>query len=343
GEEPRLVSRLTGSLRLQDISKSGRVLLTHSTWRSSLIFEQAKQAPVAQPMTGDDIVAMANASEAPVVAAAVVEASGASTGTDLAWLDWSVLSDVSPDGQLVLFSETREGGGAASSIYVRKSDGSPPLRLGDGWGDSMSPDGKWVLSHVSRTKLVKIPTGAGEAEELKTIDQFADGALWFPDGKRFVIGGTRGGGGFALYVQDVTGGEPVRISPEGIWYSGVRAWAVSPDGRWVAGMDSERTIALYPADGSAEQALPGVAPEEIPLQWSADGAAIFVVKPNDLPARVHRIDIATGARTLWREIRPDDPSGVNRISPVIVARDGSYLAYNVLRSLGDLYVADGLQ
>ena len=342
GEEPRLISRLTGSLKLQDISKSGRVLLTHSTWRSSLIFEHMHPAAPAAPLTGTDIVAMEDASATPE--SAIVEASGASTGIDLAWLDWSVLCDVSADGQTVLFSETREGGGEASSIYVRKSDGSPPLRLGDGWGDSMSPDGQWVLSHLSRTKLVKLPVGAGEAEELKTIDQFSDGALWFPDGKRFVIGGsTGGGGGFALWVQDVTGGEPVRISPEGIWYGGMRAWAVSPDGRWVAGMDAARKIALYPADGSAERPLAGVEPEEIPLQWSADGAAIFVARPNDLPARVHRIDIATGARTLWREIRPDDPSGVNKISPVVVARDGSYLSYNVLRTLGDLYVADGLE
>ncbi|MCM2315103.1 MAG: protein kinase [Thermoanaerobaculia bacterium] len=344
GEEPRLVSRLTGSLRLQDISKAGRVLLTHSTWRSSLIFEHTQPPPAPEPLSGEDIVAMADTASTPALDAAVVEASGASTGTDLAWLDWSVLSDVSPDGQLVLFSETREGGGATSSIYVRKADGSPPVRLGDGWGDSMSPDGRWVLAHVSRTKLVKLPTGAGAAEEIKTIDQFADGALWFPDSRRFVIGGTRGGGAFALYVQDVTGGEPVRISPEGIWYAGLRAWAVSPDGRWVAGMDAARSIAIYPADGSGtERPLAGVEPEEIPLQWSADGAAIFVAKPNDLPARVHRIDIASGTRTLWREILPDDPSGVNRISPVVVARDGSYLAYNILRSLGDLYVADGLE
>jgi WD40 repeat protein len=273
----------------------------------------------------------------------MVEASGKLTGTDLTWLDWSVLNDVSADGELVLLSETREGGGAASSIYVRRADGSPPLRLGDGWGDSLSPDGKWVLAHLSRTKLVKMPTGAGTADEIKTIDSFADGALWFPDGKRFVIFGSKGGGGAALYVQDVTGGEPVRVSPEGIWYAGVRSWAVSPDGRYVAGMDATRKATIYPADGSKERPVAGVQPEEIPLQWSADGNSIYVAKSASLPGTVYRIDLATGERTLWREIKPDDPAGVYRISPVVIARDGSFLAYNVLRSLGDLYVADGLE
>ncbi|MFA6957220.1 MAG: protein kinase [Thermoanaerobaculia bacterium] len=358
GDEPRLVSRLTGALRLQDISKSGRVLLTHATWRSSLIFERATTPVAAAPVTGETIAAMAEASAAttstapPTDSAAptstaplppVVEASGALTGTDLTWLDWTVLNDVSADGELVLLSETREGGGSGSSIYVRRTDGSTPLRLGDGWGDSLSPDGKWVLAHLSRTKLVRMPTGAGTAEEIKTIDSFADGALWFPDGKRFVIFGSKGAGGAALYVQDVTGGEPVRVSPEGIWYAGVRSWTVSPDGRYVAGMDANRKLTIYPADGSKERPVPGVQPEEIPLQWSADGASIYVAKSNSLPASVYRVDVATGERTLWREIRPDDPAGVYRISPVVIARDGSFLAYNVLRSVADLYAADGLE
>ena len=44
---------------------------------------------------------------------------------DLSWLDWGTLRDVSPDGKIVLFEESGEGGGPGYSVYVRNLDGSP--------------------------------------------------------------------------------------------------------------------------------------------------------------------------------------------------------------------------
>ena len=50
---------------------------------------------------------------------------------DLSWLDWSVPSSLSPDGHMILFQEAGEGGGPRYAIYIRKTDGSPAIRLGE--------------------------------------------------------------------------------------------------------------------------------------------------------------------------------------------------------------------
>ena len=82
---------------------------------------------------------------------------------------------------------------------------------------------------------------------------------------------------------------------------------------------------------------------EIPITFSSDGAALYVYKPTALPAQVYRIELATGTRTLWKEFSPADPAGVYKIAPVIVTPDASAYAYNAMRMLSDLYVAENLK
>ncbi|HEY0160810.1 MAG TPA: hypothetical protein VGF28_26225, partial [Thermoanaerobaculia bacterium] len=261
---------------------------------------------------------------------------------DASWLDWSILADLAPDGRTILFSETREGGGPKSAIYLRRLDAPAPIHLGDGIGDALSPDGKWVLGHQG-AKLVLIPTGTGQPRELKVDGTFDSGAVWLPDSRRVIVAGVMGKSGYALYVLDTLDETVKAVSPPNIWSSGARAFAVSPDGLRVAGMTPERTIAVYSLDGSAPVPLPGAQRAEIPIQWSADGAALFVYDPTSLPARVHRVNIADGARELWKEFAPADPAGVYRIAPMLLTRDGNAYAYNALRMVSDLYVAEGLR
>ncbi len=49
----------------------------------------------------------------------VAKGPGDTKEVDLSWLDWSLLSDVSPDGRFVVFTETGEGGGRGYSVYLR--------------------------------------------------------------------------------------------------------------------------------------------------------------------------------------------------------------------------------
>ena len=307
--EMRLVTRLTGSMKLFDISPAAHVLLSNGIWRAALEY----QAP------------------------------GAAGERDLSWLDWSTLADLSRDGTFLLFNETREGGGARRGIYLRKGDSPTPVRIGDGEGDALSPDGKFVLAHAG-PKLAVVPTGSGESRELKLQGAFDSGALWMPDNRRVVIAGTLPEKGYQLLLVDTLDETVKPLSPEHIWGEAYRPFAVSPDGRYVAGMTNQQTISLYAVDGGAPPvAVTGAEAGEVPIQWSADAASLFVYRPTALPARVYKVNLATGARELWKEFTPTDPAGVYKIAPICITPDASAHAYDALRMLSDLYVADGLR
>ena len=70
---------------------------------------------------------------------------------------------------MILFFESGEGGGPHYAVYLRNTDGSPAIRLGEGTGLSLSPDGQWALSrlNVVPSPLVLYPTGVGEMKQLK--------------------------------------------------------------------------------------------------------------------------------------------------------------------------------
>ena len=75
---------------------------------------------------------------------------------ELSWLDGSAPEALSRDGGSVLFSEVLRGAGKKGSIYLRKTDGADAIRLGDGFGEDLSPDGKWVLA----TQVGTLSTGS---------------------------------------------------------------------------------------------------------------------------------------------------------------------------------------
>ena len=306
--ETHLIDRLTGSMKVFDISSAGRALLSNGTWRAALVYQPPGDLPER----------------------------------DISWLDWSVLADLSADGRSILFNETREGGGAKSGVYLRGVDSPTPVRIGDGFGDALSPDGKLVLCHAG-SKLVLLPTGSGEARELKVEGAFDLGGAWLPDSRRVIVGGAAGGHGYQLHVIDTLDETSKAVSPEDIFGEAYRPFTVSSDGRYVAGMTKEETIAIYPIDGGDAIPLPGAAKGEIPIQWSPDSTALYVYRPTAMPAQVFRIVVATGARDLWKQFSPTDPAGVYKIAPICMTRDASAYAYDALRTTSDLFVAEGLR
>jgi Tol biopolymer transport system component len=303
----RLVSRVPGELTLQDIRSDGRVLVTRGNTRRRIM----------SPTTGGSVE------------------------QDLAWFDWSYPVGLSSDGKQMLFFEAGEGGGLSYAAYLRGTDGSPAVRLGDGQALALSPDDKWALAtrNDDPTQLFLLPTRAGEIRPLAHQSASHVAARWFPDGKRFVFSGTEPGHGAQLYVQDVAEGKARAITPEGI---NALAFAVSPDGLVVAGVGPEGKGYLYPVSGREPQPIAGFQTGEEPISWAPDGRWLYVDRPGEMPVKVYRLELPSGQRTLWKQLMPSDPAGVEFIGPVVLTPDGKDYVYGVRQLLSDLYLVEGL-
>jgi eukaryotic-like serine/threonine-protein kinase len=163
-------------------------------------------------------------------------------------------------------------------------------------------------------------------------------AGWFPDGQRILFAGFEEGKAFRMYAQDLNGGAPRAITPEGV---AVRSDTLSPDAKWVAATVKRRLV-RFPADGGDPQPIPGSEEADTPLRWRGDGRAIFV-RNGRLPARIFSIDVTTGQRTLIHEISPRDTVGVGSIGDIRLTPDGKSYAYVYIRNLFSLYQVTGLK
>jgi serine/threonine protein kinase/Tol biopolymer transport system component len=312
----RMVLRLPGALMLLDIAKDGRVLLMRASWRRELI-----------GVSGSDL-----------------------KERELSWLDYSYPADLSADGKTLLFDE--EGGGGALSysksgglsyaVYIRKTDGSPAVLLGEGGARALSPDGKSVVAVTqdSPTQLKLLTTGAGEPKELTNDNVNRGFAHWFPDGKRVLFSGNEPGKGVRLYVYELASGKSQAITPEGV--NGTR-FVISPDAQWVAGIGPDQKGYLYPVGGGEPRMINGLIPGEQPITFSSDGRSLYLYQPGELPAKVDRLDLQTGKRTPWKQLMPSDPAGVENIGPILLTPDAKNCVYGYHRMLADLYLVEGLK
>ena len=103
------------------------------------------------------------------------------------------------------------------------------------------------------------------------------------------------------------------------------------------------TVSILSLESGQSRPIPGLAAGELPVQWSEDGRSLFVVPAAGLPAKIFRLDLVTGERSLWKEITPSDPAGVFGIDPIRLTRDGKSYVYSYRRLLTDLYLVEGLK
>jgi hypothetical protein len=250
---------------------------------------------------------------------------------------------ISPDGKTIVVTDQNIEGYAA---FIRHADGSPPVRLGEGDGFGLSPDGKWVLALTSAPprRLVLHPTGTGSSRELPNPDQIEpEQPRWLPDGRIVMFAraaGQRLRRGFVLDPR--TDARPRAFTEEGV--EPVRYWTIpaSPDGRRVVARDLEGRVAAFPIDGGAPEPIAGLGADDIPLEWTADGRALFVARQGELPWRVRRHELAGGRDTPWMEVAPGQVAGA-RLSMLFLTPDGRYWAHGYSRMLVDLYEATGLR
>jgi dipeptidyl aminopeptidase/acylaminoacyl peptidase len=260
------------------------------------------------------------------------------------WSD-EAIGGISSDGSVFAGIEQSAAGAAADPfVYYRRAADPAPVKIGTGSAWGISPDGRWVLTTSMSAKnslLALLPTGPGQPRviDLGRVESDLGAqrpASWSLDGRLLLIPGHEPGHAPRLWLLNLeTGGAPRAVTPEGTLVG-----VLSPEGHAAITVDERgRTLLCRVGGGCSEVA--GVEPGESPRQWDATGKAIFVWD-RAWPARIQRIDLATGQRQLWKEISPPDPASV-LYGAIALARDGEHYVYRIRRVTSLLYVAEGLK
>ena len=129
------MTRVPGSIGIHQIAPDGRVLVQQDNSRLS----------------------------------AVALGPGQNQERDLTITDLTFVYAISRDGSLALLGEQGSDSHPDYDIYVRPTDGSARVRVGDGEGRDFSHDMKWVLttltSHIP-SQFFLVPLGPGELKQI---------------------------------------------------------------------------------------------------------------------------------------------------------------------------------
>jgi hypothetical protein len=254
-------------------------------------------------------------------------------------VQFAIPMDVDRNGR-VLFEALDYG------VHLRGLDGRPPVRLGAGIPTGLSPDGRLVLNIVpgDPTRLELIPTGAGETRTLPSGPiAHHNWATFAPDGRSIVASGAEPGRGSRLFQQDVEGGEPKPISPEGVRLNPYVARVASPDGRFVIALGPDGRAALYPMGGGEPRPIPGLGEDLSPLGFTDRPDSIFArTRAISHTSSVYRVDLASGQRRLFKELRIAETRGSPMMDVVVVSPRGEAYAFSERHAEGALYVVTGV-
>ena len=296
----RVIYEAPGSLTLWDVTSDGRVLISRDEERRAVV----GLAP------------------------------GAAAERDLSWLDDTGVADLSADGRWLL-------GRDRFGVYIRSTDGSQPtfLELKDGFADALTRDGSLAIGTNAEGRLIVIPKGVGETRVLPSHDIVTyNGARWFPDAKRILFTGAKANEQLRSYVQDVQGGPPQPITPQGTW-----GLSISPDGEMIAAITAQQPITLWSVAGKRLREVKGSLPDDRPVTWGADAQSLWIFRRGEIPAHIYKLDLNSGERTLWKTLVPPDAAGVVSVIEFQITPTGDAYAYGYTRQLSQLYLVSGLK
>ncbi|HLK62872.1 MAG TPA: protein kinase [Bryobacteraceae bacterium] len=307
GGNHRVVARFPGRVTLFEIAADGRVLLSTESGRKGI----RGLAP------------------------------GGEMDRDLSCMDSSRLRGLSADGSLIVGDVLGESGGPKGSIYMRRTDGSAPVRLGDGVAYGLSPDGKWIAGFSSRdtgNRMFELmPTGPGETIRSRMIVGWLSG-----QGNYLVFEKAPSGKGMRYQAWDSASNVSRSVSPDGMPDTDEHP-PVSPDGRRFLTVGPDGQHHIYSIDGGEPKMVVGLTPHDRVVGWTADGRSVYITTHHNqnrtLPVSV--LDLEKGTRTPWKEIKPTVP--VDEVSGLRITPDGKAYAYNYTYLRSELYVADGIR
>jgi hypothetical protein len=262
---------------------------------------------------------------------------------DLTWFDWSDPVNVTPDGRTVLFLEWGDGVGGAKVAFLRATDGSPAIRLGEGDPAAVSPDGRKALIYrPAPPRLVLVPAGPGQettlpAGEIRRFgaDRFLYSTAFFPGGTRFVFVAEAADELPRLWVQDVDGGPPQPFGPA----ERLSNPTISPDGGSVAAFaEATGRLAVFSANGEVRRSMDLGKEYSLPIGWFSDNRSVFLSVRVGTVTRIDRLDTVSGKREVWRDLPIQDSAGISGVLACYISRDGKTIVTSYLRVLNDLYL-----
>jgi len=310
GNQERVIQRFPSAI-LRDISSSGNLLLE----------SEQNQGSIIGLFPGDN------------------------NERDLSWLDGSSVADISRDAKTIVIFEGGEGSDLpVGTIYTRSTDGSPAVRIGAAAPTEMSSDGKYILGYAPNPyRITILPTGVRETKiwKFENFESVSE-THFFADERRVLFTGKERGHSVRVYAQEITGGKPQPITPEGFLPPNFGNGPVSPDGKLFFGVGTDQKFYLYSVSGAKLQLIPSILAGEIPFQWNNDGSSIYVSK-RELPCQIYRVNIQNGNRTFVKKLLPSDSTGVTDIGSVVITPDEKSFVYSYGRTLSTLYSLDPLK
>jgi len=253
---------------------------------------------------------------------------------------------LSGDGRYLAFADQSPMGGINYSVLLRKTDGSPPVRLGEGYPLALSADDDLVLATVFTTppSLMLYPTGPGVARRIDSgrfqTSSFAAGDVRVTgrDTVAFFCGAEPGQPA-RCFVHSLPRGSITKVTPPGI----TKGW-ISPDGSRVLAAVGD-SFSVYPVGGGVPRPARGIRPGDVPIRWSPDGRDVWVwTDPNSVTSmHVDRVDPATGTRSPLLSVVPGELGGVRAFGKLTLADDPHVYAYVEYLYTSRLYTVEGLR
>lgn len=302
----RSIVRPPGSIYLYDINKSGEVLLAHYARRR----ETFAKAP------------------------------GSEKYREISVFDYSVPAAIAQDGRHAVLVEQGEGGGPHYSVFLCSTDGSPPVRLGEGVASDISPDGKWVVGGTITvpSPLILFPTGAGEAKTFSNNGMDHQGAQFFRDGKRLFLLAREKGKGFRNWIMNVDGTSlrPVTAENEtGTLCQDETCVNLVRDGVLFAkNIDSGSETRIR--DIEAFKGLTFVS-------WSDEKGKAYFTSRENLVLAIWKVDVEKATKVPLYRIDIAASAGAVPVPFLTITHDGKYFVYSADRRNSDLYLLKGAE
>ena len=268
---------------------------------------------------------------------------------DLSAFEYTVLSNISDDGGMILVNSFDIAGDSNYRLYVQHTDGSSPVLVGHGAGGNFSRDGKWVTAvdpgHPENLSI--IPTGVGEA---RTVHAPAGthylGVSLLPDDKRVFVTTAGSEQTPQSAVQDVETGLVHAVGPKDR-YTAPFVVTLFPgpslDGKFCIQTDGQGHYWLQSLEGGPAREISGIAPGDKIINWHGDSDNVFLAHPDGINVQVYSLNLTTGKRQLWTTFSPPDKIARVGHSAVFITPDGSHFAYQSQKIHSTLFVAKGLR